>query len=242
MRLKQGSLCLLAAAAGALAVQTACQPAQDRAPGQSQDTATASSAPAEPRRTPWVLPWNKPKPIDLVVPAGAPLRVRLDHALATNTNSPGDRFSGSLAEPVVVEGKSVIPRGARVQGVVRNSAPSGRLKGRAILSLAVDRIEWEGQSLQVQTTAFTRTSGGHKKRNWTIIGGGSGVGALIGGIASGGTGAAIGAGAGAAAGTAGAALTGKRQVRLPAEAHLSFKTRQPVTVRCIPNPSEQEPT
>jgi len=227
---------MLAAILSALASQTACRSPQDPKPNQQAAQA------AEPDRPFFTLPWSKPKPVDILVPAGAPLRVRLDHALATNTNSPGDRFTGSLVESVVVDGKPVIPRGAKVEGIVRNSAPSGRLKGRAILSLTLDRVEWDGQSHQVETTAFTRTSGGHKKRNWSLIGGGSGVGAVIGAIASGGTGAAIGAGAGAAAGTAGAALTGKRQVSVPAEALLSFKTRQPVTVKFTPATTEQEPS
>jgi hypothetical protein len=234
---------MLAANLSALAFQIACTSTQGRQTSQQASSSPAADGvAAEPDRARWTPPWSKPKPIDLVVPAGAPLRVRIDHALATNTNNPGDRFTGSLVEPVIVDGKAVIPRGARVEGIVRNSSPSGRLKGRAILSLTVNRIDWNGQSRQVETTAFTRTSSGHKKRNWTLIGGGSGLGALIGGLASGGSGAAIGAGAGAAAGTAGAAITGKRQVRLPAEALLSFKTSQPITVKFTPSTSEQEPS
>jgi hypothetical protein len=56
-----------------------------------------------------------------------------------------------------------------------------------------------------------------------LIGGGSGLGALIGGLAGGGRGALIGAGAGAGAGAAGAAFTGKKQVSIPAETVLTFR-------------------
>jgi hypothetical protein len=64
-----------------------------------------------------------------------------------------------------------------------------------------------------------------------MTGGGSGAGALIGGLAAGGSGALIGAGAGAAAGVTTAAITGKRQVAFPAESLLSFKTSQPFNVQ-----------
>lgn len=167
---------------------------------------------------------------DWTVPAGTELAVRLDHAVSTDRNRPGDRFSGVLAVPVKVGEGVVVPRGALVSGVVRNAAPSGRLKGRALLSLAVNRMEWGGHSYRVETGPVARASAGHKKRNWTLIGGGSGVGALIGGVASGGAGALIGAGAGAAAGTVGAAFTGRKQVRIPAESVLTFRLREPLTV------------
>ena len=71
----------------------------------------------------------------------------------------------------------------------------------------------------------------HKKRDIVAIGGGSALGALIGGIAGGGKGAAIGAGAGAGAGTAGAALTGKKEISLPAESRLIFRLSRAATVR-----------
>ena len=56
-----------------------------------------------------------------------------------------------------------------------------------------------------------------ESNNIAVIGGGSGLGAVIGALAGGGKGALIGAGAGAAAGTAGAAATGKREVGVAAE-------------------------
>jgi hypothetical protein len=166
----------------------------------------------------------------LTVPAGTALAVRLNHTVGTDRNRAGDRFSGVVIAPVKVGEGVAVPKGALVSGVLRDAAPSGRLKGRAVLRLALDQVEWSGRSYHLDTGAVTRVSGGHKKRNWSLIGGGSGVGAMIGGIASGGAGALIGAGAGAAAGTAGAAFTGRKQVRIPAETVLTFRLREPLTV------------
>jgi len=168
---------------------------------------------------------------DLVIPAGTQLRVRLDHSLSTSSSRPGDRFSGSLVETVFAGGRIALPLGIGVSGVVRQSAPSDRLKGRAILAVAVDRVDLDGRAYQLSTAPVVRASGAHKKRNWAMIGGGTGVGALIGGLAGGGSAALMGAGAGAAAGTIGAAATGRLQVGLSAESVLTFKLSQPLAVR-----------
>lgn len=165
-----------------------------------------------------------------VVPEGTALRVRLDHSVSTASHRAGDRFTATLAEPVRDGERIVIPKGARVTGRIIQSAPSGRLSGRAVLSLKPERAEWGGHSVELDSRGWSRTSAAHRRRNLTWMGGGSGTGALIGALAGGGAGAAIGAGAGAAAGLAGAAVTGRRQVSVPAETLLTFRLRAPVQV------------
>ena len=171
---------------------------------------------------------EKPSPVErsIVVPSGTVIQVRLNSSLDTSRSRPGERFTAVLAAPIVVEGKTAVPAGANVEGVVRSSASSGRFKGRAYLSIALDAIEVNGSSVPLVTDNASSSSGGHKKRNLTLIGGGSGLGALVGGLAGGGRGALIGAGAGAAAGTAGAAFTGKKQAHIPAESVLTFHLRE----------------
>jgi hypothetical protein len=164
------------------------------------------------------------------VPSGTILHVRLDHRIDTAHNRPGDRFTGRLTAPVSIGDRILLPKGSVVRGVVAESQPSGRLHHRGVLTLALSSIELNGRNVPVSTGSITRVTGDHKKRNFTLIGGGSGLGALIGGVATGGSGALIGAGAGAAAGTVGAYFTGKKQVRMPAESLLNFRLRQPLTV------------
>jgi hypothetical protein len=62
-----------------------------------------------------------------------------------------------------------------------------------------------------------------------MVVGGAGAGAAIGGIAGGGSGAAIGALVGAGAGTLGA-MTGNRDIELPAESALNFKLDKSLTL------------
>jgi hypothetical protein len=167
---------------------------------------------------------------DVQVAAGTALHVRLNRAIGTKEDRTGARFTATLEEPLRVGRRIVVPRGAEVQGVVEESRPSGRLKGHAELVLALRTIDVEGHSLRLSTTVATRSSGAHKRRNLAWIGGGGGGGALIGGLAGGPAGMLIGAGSGAAAGLAGAAVTGKKQVYLPAETRLSFRLSQPLAV------------
>src|SRR5579862_6824218 len=48
----------------------------------------------------------------VVAPPGIVLRVRLNQPVDTQKNQPGDRFLGSLASPVVIEGVVILPKGA----------------------------------------------------------------------------------------------------------------------------------
>lgn len=157
-----------------------------------------------------------------VIPKGTTLHVRIDETVDTKRNRAGDQFRASLAEPITVDGRTVVPRGTPFLGHVIESQASGRLEGRAELALTLDSFQLQGKDYRVRTRSIDRVSTSHKKRNIAFIGGGAGLGALIGGLAGGGKGAAIGAGAGAGAGTAGAAATGKKEVGVPAETLLTF--------------------
>lgn len=165
---------------------------------------------------------------ELEVPAGTLLRVRLDQSIDTASQQSGDSFTATLDSAVIVKEKVIIPKGTTFRGRVTNAKGSGRLRGRAVVSLKLESFEMHHQTYPVVTSSDTRVSGSHKKRNLALIGGGSGVGALIGGLAGGGKGALIGAGAGAAAGTGGAALTGKKNVQIPAETVMTFSLKSAV--------------
>lgn len=213
----QHRIYLAGAVAAAAIWLTGCEP-------QGQTAEAASKAPTKQRQ-------EEPRVSLVTLQPGTALAVRLNHAITTDRNKPGDRFSGVVEAPVLVGQRVVIPKGAGVTGLVRRCASSGRFKGSAVVSLGLLSVDFDGREYSITSSPATRYSGGHKKRNWAMIGGGSGAGALIGGLAAGGGGALIGAGAGAAAGTVGAALTGRKQVRIPAETLVHFRLAAPLTVR-----------
>ena len=171
------------------------------------------------------------RPTPVVVPTGSVLRVRVDGELNTKYSRPGDRFTGVLESPVVAGGRVVLPKGTVVGGHVLTAHASGRLKGRAVLSITLDTCRVSGREIAVSTSPLTRVSGAHRKRNWALIGGGSGTGGLVGGLVAGPVGLLAGAASGAVAGTAGAALTGKKEISLPAESVTGFTLRNPLTVQ-----------
>ena len=170
-------------------------------------------------------------PKTLIVPAGTVLTVRLGQAVGSKISSPGETFTASVASPVAVDGKTVIPAGATATGNVVDAKPLGRFKGGASLQLRLTSITVNGADQAISTSSVVRTEKGKGKRTAVLAGGGAGLGALIGGLAGGGKGAAIGALAGAGAGTGGAAFTGNKDIVLPAESALSFKLEQPLQVK-----------
>jgi hypothetical protein len=58
-----------------------------------------------------------PQPTTMVtVPKGTAISATVGQTLATDKNKVGDTFAGSLTTPIEVEGKTVIPKGAKVTG------------------------------------------------------------------------------------------------------------------------------
>lgn len=169
------------------------------------------------------------KPI--TVPEGTAIAITTDQALSSEDNHSGDTFDATVAEPVIVDGKTVIPKGARAKGTVVNAKSSGRLKSPGQLEISLSSVEVGGESYPINTNDASRTGKGHTKHNAIFIGGGTAAGALIGGLAGGGKGALIGGALGAGGGTAAAAATGKMKVQIPAETRLTFSLAQPVTIK-----------
>jgi hypothetical protein len=195
-------------------------------PGVADSAGGNSAPPAEQKPS---EPLFAPKPI--VVEAGTPIRVTVDQSVSSKTSNAGDHFDASLAAPVVVGEKVVIPSGPRARGTVTDAKSAGKFKGNAELSVTLDSITVKGQSYAVQTTSVTESGKGRGKRTAVGAGGGAAVGALIGAIAGHGKGAAIGAVAGAGAGTAGAAYTGERDITIAPETKLNFKLKEPLEIK-----------
>ena len=148
--------------------------------------------------------------------------VRLVDALSTERSQTGETFSATLDQPLVMNGRVVAPRGARVTGRVREAISSGRLKKPASITLRLESVQSSAGRVPLDTQDLTIKEGSHATRNVVIIGGSAGAGAVLGGVLGGGKGAAIGAATGAGAGTLAAFLTGKKEIALPSETQLTF--------------------
>jgi len=194
-----------------------------------QQMAPAAAAPVPPP------PPEKPKPQPIVVPSGTVLTVTTSQALSSKSSQAGQTFLGTLAQPISVDGRAALPKGATVSGTVVTAKAKGKIKGQGELAVQLTSISVGGHTYPIQTDVLSNTTKGKGKRTAATTGGGAAGGALIGGIAGGGKGAAIGALVGAGAGFIGGAATGNKQVEIPAESALSFTLASSLT---LPPPRE----
>jgi hypothetical protein len=167
---------------------------------------------------------------EVTVPAKTAILVTIDQSVSSKDARTGQKVEGSVAQDVLINGKVAVAKGSHVQLSVASVQASGRLSTPAKLFLKIDSIEVKGQKYTTAANWAGKNGENHNKRNVEAIGGGTGAGALIGGLVGGGKGALIGAAAGAGAGTAGAAATGKKDVTLPAETKLRFVTTKELRI------------
>jgi len=167
----------------------------------------------------------------LVVPSGTTVTVSLGSALGSKVSQAGQTFSGSIAKDVMVGNTVAIPKGATVAGTVTDAKPLGKFAGGAVLQVRLDSITLNGSDMPVQSGLRTFSAKGKGKRSAVMAGGGAALGGIIGGLAGGGKGAAIGLLAGGGAGAGGAALTGNKDIVLPAESAVSFEITQPLEIK-----------
>jgi hypothetical protein len=192
------------------------------------DNTPAPAPPVEQTSPPPPQPPVPPKKV--TIPAGTQLTVRLDNPLDSERNQVGDTFHGSLSNPIVLDGETVIPSGADVVGRVADVKSAGRFAGNSVLTLELTSLSMNGRTYNLQTNQWTRAGNGEGKSTATKVGVGTAAGAILGGIFGGGKGAAIGAATGAGAGTGVAASKKGQQIQLPAEAVLNFQTINALTV------------
>ncbi len=189
----------------------------------------AEEAPRRPaRRRPLEAEASSPAEYGAEVPSGTPITVRLIDAVDSRTAQLGQTFAGSVDEPVMVGGQTVIPRGADVVIKLVEDRQSGRIAGQTSLGLALSAIRVNGRMVDFSSEEVRENSGSRGSRSGKVIGGGAALGAILGSIAGGGRGAAIGAASGAAVGTGAEVATRGERVRVPSEARLSFRTSSSV--------------
>ena len=216
---------------------------QPPAPGQTAQAVTTTTTPG-PVGGPQNAPANGPaqpgqaggapmiRPADVHIPAGSTLSIRINQRISVKTTPAGSRFDGEVEEGWTDEnGRVILPKGTPVEGVVDASHKRGHFKGASILALRLTSVTLNGTQYPVETRDLTRSKKGKGKRSAAFIGGGTGLGMLIGGVASGGTGLLIGGLAGGGAGTAVAGLTGNRDVVIPAESVVRFKLADDLTLQ-----------
>ena len=199
------------------------------APGATSGATAAQSA-ANPVREQATTKPAPPTTIELDVPAGTPLSITLETAVASDTSNVEDKVRGKVAKSVVVSGSTAIPAGAPVRGTVVAVERAAKVKGRASIALRFNEVAVGNTPYRIQTTRIVREAEATKGEDAKKIGIGAAIGTAIGAIAGGKKGAAIGAGVGGAAGTGAVLATRGDEVRIGAGATLSTKIDEGVQV------------
>ena len=176
------------------------------------------------------------------VPAGTVLMVRLDTTLATFSNRVGDPFRGSITQSIVVDGKTLIPAGASVEGRVTKISEPRRISGKPTIGILPEAVILPGGERYYLDATLTDTNiphsdvnnegqfkgQSHDRRDTIEQGGGTAGGMLIGGLVGGPVGVLVGGMIGAG-GTTGHWLAKHRSATLPAGTELTLELNRPLS-------------
>jgi hypothetical protein len=177
---------------------------------------------------------------DFYIPNGTRIQARLQNAINTRDSQVGDKFTMEVTSPTQY-------RGAIIEGRVGSADKSGRVSGRANISLEFDTIRLRnggsykfagfidsvraanGETVTVNNEGTVRDNN-QTTKTATRAGVGAALGALIGAIAGGGSGAAVGAAVGAGAGAGSVLIQGRDNIDLGQGSEFSITSSSPANV------------
>jgi hypothetical protein len=178
------------------------------------------------------------------LPTGTAVKMKLETTLATFSSKAGDPFSARVTQPVVMDGKTVIPIGTTVEGRVTKSSEPRRIAGKPTIAIFPENLVLpNGDKFMLNATLVDTNAGhgtdvntegqfkgdGHDGKDLTEIGMGTGGGMLIGALAGGGKGFLIGGAIGATV-TVTHWLGKHRSAMLPAGTELVMELSRPMTM------------
>jgi hypothetical protein len=105
----------------------------------------------------------------LKLPPGTLLTVRIRSAVSSATCHAGDSFAAVLDEPLVLDGQTVLARGAEVSGKVIAAKASGQFDP-GYLRLRLTGISVSGKPLRLETSSVFLKGGSRPVRGVALIG------------------------------------------------------------------------
>jgi hypothetical protein len=209
-------------------------PQEQYQPAPAPEPVTPAPAPRSTPPASKPAPRTAPAPAErpgLSLPSGTAFTISATTALSSETAQPGDAWTGTVKDNVVVGSGVPIPAGATVHGVVLAAEPAER-GNRAYLVLAVRSIEIEGKSFDVAANADSIVAGSTRTRNVGAVAGGAAAGALLGKAIGGSSkGALIGGLIGGAAATGAVARSKGFQAVVKEGAEIPVTVTRSTTIR-----------
>lgn len=199
--------------------------------GAVSEDASEQAEPAAAREVPRATQPRPAAPAYATVSAGTTIPVRLIDALDSAVNKSGDTFRAVVDQDIMAGNTTAIPRGSQVDGKLTFVQQSGRVQGRAAMSMQFTALHIGSQSYPLDSNILSFEAESTKKEDAAKVGIGSGIGAVVGAIAGGGKGAAIGAAVGAGAGGATVAATRGKELQYAAEQPFEFTLNTDLKIR-----------
>jgi len=169
--------------------------------------------------------------VELTVEKDSVIGIRLEHDVSTDTARIEDRVTALVTRDVLVDGRTAIPAGARLEGNVALVERGGRFRERARLGVRFTRLVLSDDSVvRIQTETIYRDGESPTGEATSKIGASAVIGAILGGVIGGKKGAAIGGTAGAAGGTAAVATGGPNAATLAEGTPLTVRLTDPVVL------------
>ena len=165
------------------------------------------------------------------IPAGTVVNVRMIDSISSDRNHAGETFRGSIADPIRIGNRTIVPRGANAYVGLVDASSAGRVKGRSKLQLQLERIVVGNHSYAVASNVIEFRGKSETKKTAKSAGIGALAGGGLGALLGGGKGAAIGAGVGAGAGVATNAYKKGEQVRIGSESLVRFRLAAPLRIQ-----------
>ena len=162
------------------------------------------------------------------IPSGTEMDVRLSGRLNSGTAIVEDRFEATTLVDFNAGGRTLVPAGSVMRGVVTSVDPATRTNRTAKMTLSFDQLTVNGRSYPIRGTVTQAIEGEGIKGEVGRVGTGAGVGAIIGGILGGFKGALAGILIGAG-GTI--AATEGKEVELPQGSVLRVRFDSPVQIQ-----------
>ena len=180
-------------------------------------------------------------------PIGTRFKARMEQTITTADTQPGTIFTAELVDPILKDGRILIPSGSTVEGRVTEIHGGRRISGTAAIHLEPHKLTLpdgshyliHAQVIDTDQSFATRIDGegtiyrrDHIKTTLAVLGASTGTAAVAGAMIGGGVGAVVGAGIGAGISTAWW-LKQDRQTTLPKDTAVVFSLNEPIAVGTV---------
>jgi hypothetical protein len=168
---------------------------------------------------------------EVTIASDSVIGIRLDSTLSSETARVEDKVTARVTRDVVVDGRTAISAGARLEGVVSAVEHAGRFRDRSRLGVRFQSIVLaDGTRLPIQTETIFREGDSPTGPAAAKLGTSAAVGGILGAVIGGKKGAAIGSSVGAAGGTAAVMAGAAPNVILQAGTALTVRLTAPISI------------